>query len=212
VTRTGRPPLADHHGTIAGYRTHGCKCDRCLAAHRRAVTDWRIRSRADQRRDGKDRPTIRQSIPAPPIAAHIAELRASGWTLAAIAAESGVSAAAVSRIARGDRERVWRRIGEALLAVAPLPDLGDYADPVVVDRLIAGGDWKALNATRAERITAAERLWWHWRPIRERQHADGTAPQWLDGPSLTDIERRFSLRAGRDFRRTPDEQPTRGAA
>jgi transcriptional regulator with XRE-family HTH domain len=92
------------------------------------------------------------------------------------------------------------------------PGEGPDLDEIAVERLIAGDDWRAIGATRAERITAAERLWWHWRPIRERQHADGTAPHWLDGPSLTDIERRFSLRAGRDFRRTPDEQPTRGAA
>jgi len=201
MTRTGRPRLDNHHGTIAGYRTYGCKCDDCRAAHRRAVTDWRIRSRASARKATKDQPAIRQTIPAPPVADHLAELRATGWTWAAIARDTGIGEATIARIANGDRQRVLRRVGTALLAVAPLPDLTDYIDPVTVDRLVHGGDWQALNASRAERIAAAEAAWALWGPIRRAEGAAGIAEQAKSGESLTGIERRLGLRAGRDFNR-----------
>lgn len=151
----GRPRLADYHGTTTGYRNRGCKCDRCLAAHRRAVTDWRIRSRAHQTKVDKDKPVIRQTVPAQPVVDHIAALRATGWTLEAIADESGVSSAAVARIARGERQRVRNATAAAVLAVQPLEPV--TVDEVVVDRFIAGdGSWRDL--TRDERIEAARRM------------------------------------------------------
>lgn len=197
---TGRPPLADYHGRTIGYRRYGCKCDACLAAHRRAVTSWRIRSRAEQGGRAKDVPVVPQSVPADVVAAHIEALRAGGETLRAIAALAGVSPAAVARIARGDRERVRRSTAECILAVDPLPD-DDAPDPVVVDRLVAGADWKAIGATRVERIAAAEKSWAYWGPIRRAEKAQGTSDQWLPGESLTAIERRLGLRSGRDFGR-----------
>lgn len=33
------------HGTPSGYKAHGCRCDRCEAAHARDVTAWRARRR-----------------------------------------------------------------------------------------------------------------------------------------------------------------------
>jgi lambda repressor-like predicted transcriptional regulator len=67
-------------------------------------------------------------------------------------------------------------------------DLGsdeDVAQPdeVVVDRLLSGADWRAIGATRAERIAAAERM-----------------------DVLVEAGRHLGLRAGRDFtprRRSP---------
>ncbi len=41
---------------------------------------------------------------------------------------------------------------------SPGEEHDDEIDPVVVERLVDGADWKALNASRAERLAAAERL------------------------------------------------------
>ncbi len=49
-------------------------------------------------------------------------------------------------------------------------------DEVVVERLVAGADWRKIGATRAERIAAAERM-----------------------EVLVEAERHLGLRAGRDF-------------
>jgi len=57
---------------------------------------------------------------------------------------------------------------------APVPD--NDVDQVVVERLVQGADWRALHATRAERVAAA-----------------------LQMPSLAQAERHLGLRAGRDF-------------
>ena len=61
-----------------------------------------------------------------------------------------------------------------------VPDLGDQepsdVDPVVVERLLDGTPWRAIGATRAERIAAAERM-----------------------PDPGYADQRLGLRPGRDF-------------
>lgn len=197
-----------NHGTYSAYRKGGCRCDDCRAANIRHNKRYRLITGAD--RNGV--PVRPISVPGHIVREHLARLRDSGWTDTALAAETGIGRNRIGDIRRGYKaSRFTPGVATRILAVEPLPDLADYADPVAVDRLASdGADWQTIGATRAERIAAAERLWWYWRPIRERQAAAGTAPQYLDGPSLTDIERRFSLRAGRDFRRTPDETAPRG--
>jgi len=54
----------------------------------------------------------------------------------------------------------------------------DDVDPVVVERLVAGEDWRRVGATRAERVAAAQLM-----------------------PSINEAERRLGLRHGRDFTR-----------
>ena len=44
----GRPPLANHHGTVGGYRNHGCRCPDCKAARAQASRRYRWRSRSDR--------------------------------------------------------------------------------------------------------------------------------------------------------------------
>jgi hypothetical protein len=94
-----------------------------------------------------------------------------------------------------------RDIAAAILGIAPLDTDADYVDHVKVDRLIAGADWRDLRATRAERIAASERAWATWGPARRAAKAQGTGDQFLPGESLTSLEDRLGLRAGRDFSR-----------
>jgi DNA-binding CsgD family transcriptional regulator len=65
---------------------------------------------------------------------------------------------------------------------SPGEDDDDMPDPVVVERLASGADWKALGANRAERLDAAALM------LRR-------------GIPAAEIERHLSLRGGRDFGR-----------
>jgi plasmid maintenance system antidote protein VapI len=173
-------------------------------------------------------PNRNRLIPATGTARRLTALRAMGWPIDHLAHRLGTTIQNVNAIERR-RKRVTTRTAAAIAelydeiamrpgpsaraakrartlgAVVPLgwdddtiDDPGAWAfdgldsapddtliDDVVVDRLVAGGDWQALGANRAERITAAERA------ARA-------------GESLHAIERRLSLRAGRDFNRKAD--------
>lgn len=212
-----RHPRGDNvnHGTTTGYKTHGCRCEPCRRAATRSTKRWRMRTGADLKTSV---PAIPDLIDVTPVREHVEQLVATGWLKRDIAGEVGLTGAALYealyKVRRGGGvKRINRRTAAAILALEPLTPLpANYIDHVIVDRLIAGADWRTIGANRAERITAAETLWHHWQPIRERQAANHYGSQQIDGPSLADIERRFSLRAGRDFRRHPNETPTRGAA
>ena len=205
------------HGTATAARAN-CTCDTCRHYRTRMKKLWRVRTQAPTGGPDKDKPRRPANIPIAPVHAHIDRLLASGWTLRQIAAETGRTQQALWNVLRrptrngAPKTRIRRDTAAQLLALEPLPRLDDYTDPVVVDRLIAGADWQTIGATRAERIAAAERLAWYWTPIRARQRAEGMAEQACDGESLTSIERRFGLRAGRDFRKAPDAVAQRGAA
>jgi hypothetical protein len=137
-------------------------------------------------------------IDAAPIAAHIETLLASGYTLAEIQREAAVSNAHATKIRRGYVKRVHRDIAARILAVEPIPEGDpDYVDHVVVDRLLHPlASWRDVGATRAERIAAAEIL--AARIARVETGVNGHAQPW---ETLSSIEARLGLRAGRDFDR-----------
>lgn len=195
------------HGTTTAYTTHACRCDDCRRANMRAKKSWRIRTRAlngDIARDPINVPVERARQ-------HVAALIASGWTRSQIARETGRSIQALYNLLdrpRGTGPKTIRRDIEAeLLAIQPLPDLDDYIDPVLVDRLAWGlVDWRTMNPQPSPRVraAAADLAWARWAPIRRAEAAWGIAEQDKSGESLTSIERRLGLRAGRDFNRKAD--------
>lgn len=186
------------HGTVSGYRNHGCGCEPCRAAHRRAVKAWRVRSRADH----NGVPSIRTTVDAAPVVAHLQRLAASGYTLREVSRETGVHRATVQRIAAGHRNRVHASVAVQLLALGPLPQAANLIDSVVVDRLIdAFPDriWDSMGATRLERIAAAELLDARGRSLRPHLKGRGFGDQQVLAPARNEIERCLSLRCGRDF-------------
>ena len=134
------------HGTVSGYCHFGCRCDDC----RRAAIQRQERYRYRVMRFGPDR------VPAEPVLDHIERLHESGWRYAHIADEIGMDRMNFRRLRVNRRPLVTRRIADAVLALAPLEPVD--VDPIVVDRLVAGADWRAIGATMAERLEAASRL------------------------------------------------------
>jgi hypothetical protein len=148
--RTGRPPLIDWHGTQSGYKSRGCKCPACREAHAASVRRYRARSRLGTRRT---------TVDATPVRAHILKLRDEGMTFVAIAREAAISTAAVRRIAIGDRERVWAKTAVLVLAIPLAPADPGLIDDEVVRRLRRDPEsWRAIGATREERIEAGRTL------------------------------------------------------
>jgi hypothetical protein len=160
---------------------------------------YRVAAGLRKNPDGSHYFVRRLAVSAEPIRAHLADLLENGWTVRAITAELGLHRETVPKIIQGARSTVRSATAAALLSLEPLDPVD--LDPVVVDRLVAGADWRTLGATRAERIAAAEKAWAMWGPIRRAQKGQGTPDQNLPGESLTAIEDRLGLRAGRDFRR-----------
>lgn len=160
------------HGTRARY-LRGCRCEPCGDAHRRYTKAYKHRTKAHPLTGV---PAIPTRVDVQPIRAHIDALLASGWTKAQIQREAGLTSSHVSHISLGHYPTTNRRIAARILALEPLRPVD--VDPVVVERLLASPDviWRTIGATRPERIAAAELL-----------------------PSRSDAERRFGLRAGRDF-------------
>lgn len=158
-----------NHGRATTYR-RGCRCEDCTRAMMRDRKSHRLRTGTT------DGPTVNPvMIDAAPVAAHIRTLVASGWPWRHLAAEVGWSNhGRLSLIAQGKTRRVYRTTAARILAVQPLEPI--TFDPVVVERLVDGADWRRIGATRAERIAAAELM-----------------------PTKADAERRLGLRAGRDF-------------
>ena len=162
-----------NHGTTTAYK-QGCRCDDCRRAASRYRKMYRYRA-GEEKRDGVLHYPRPQTVPIDRVVAHLAALTASGWRMTDIAAEAEVGRNYLWNIRAGKLIKRVRLDTEArILAVQPLEPVD--LDPVVVDRLIAGADWRSIGATRTERIAAAERL-----------------------PSKADAERRFGLRQGRDF-------------
>lgn len=196
-----------NHGVAAYNR--GCRCPECREASRIRVADYAKRVYLNRGPLRVDATGTRRRIQA---------LAAIGWTFSEQARRAGVSVQALHRYTRTEtttpvvRDRVHRLYDELSGTPGPskyarttaarhgwarpidwdddaLDDPGSAPwtttfdtevdlDPVVVDRLLAGTDWRAIGATRAERIAAAERT-----------------------PVVAEAERRYGLRAGRDFRR-----------
>lgn len=91
------------HGTRTGYSLHGCKCDRCLAAH------------AAYNREYKQ--GVRRWTDAAPAGAHINALRAEGWTLAALARHTGYHVQTLRNIALGKTRRTQKATVEDILSI-----------------------------------------------------------------------------------------------
>lgn len=143
------------HGTYVAYAKHRCRCRDCADAYYRHAKDYRIRADYDQRKGGA---RILQRIDATACIEHLDRLLASGLTRPEVADLAGLPYQTIAHVHGHRPARVHRRTAAAILAVEPLPDLSDYVDPVVVDRLAAGGDWRTVGASKAERLAAADRL------------------------------------------------------
>jgi lambda repressor-like predicted transcriptional regulator len=146
------------HGTRARY-LRGCRCDHCRDANRRWSKAYKHRTKADPH-DGIPRFPIRTDTA--PIADHIDALIASGWTLPALSIDTGLAYTTVRNIAQRRYPKCRKDHAATLLDVAPLPDLGDYIDPVVVERLLNG---IPTVSTRSERLAAVRAAYgrdgWH---------------------------------------------------
>jgi len=91
------------HGTRTGYGYHGCKCDRCKAAH------------AQYNREYKE--GLRRWTDATPAGDHINALRAEGWTLAGLARHTGYHVQTLRNIAMGKTRRTHPSTVEDILSV-----------------------------------------------------------------------------------------------
>jgi transcriptional regulator with XRE-family HTH domain len=186
-----------NHGTTTAYK-HGCRCDECAVEHYRYRKAYALRAR-ERKIAGRAVITAPQTVPAADVIRHLWALVDSGWTMTQIAAELGMGRNHLWNIRAGKFARLRPATAARVLSLAPLEPVD--LDPVVVDRLIAGADWRALGATRAERVAAAERAWSMYGPQRRAAKEQGTSDQALPGESLTSLEDRLGLRAGRDFSR-----------
>lgn len=126
-----------------------CKCPTDLRLRR--LRDNRYRSRTKADRQGK--PTLYALVDASRAREHYHALRASGWTHLGIAEAIGVSPRSLRFHIVPERERIHRERAMAILSLAPMVEV---VDPVVVERLVAGGP--AKGASRAERVAAWEAL------------------------------------------------------
>lgn len=137
-------------GSRARY-LRGCRCEPCRDAHRRYSKAYKHRTKADP---NTGVPAAPMRLDATPVREHVRALLASGWTKAAIQREAGLATSHCSHLLSGQYRTVHRRVAARLLDLEPLRPV--ELDPVVVERLVAGGDWRALSATRAERLAAYE--------------------------------------------------------
>lgn len=143
------------HGTLTAYKNRGCRCDDCRRAAVRNVKQWRSRTQADLK---SGVPAIPDLIDITPARAHYWRLRDSGWTVADIAGEVGLSSAHLSWLMgpANTRPRMLRSRASAILDLEPLTPVD--IDPVVVDRLIEADDWRGIPRTAAERDAAIRAL------------------------------------------------------
>lgn len=101
------------HGTAAWYQ--GCRCPICMSAYRAKVNAAYRRTLID--RAALYGPSPKRFVSVKPVRARIAELRAAGWTLRAIAKAAGVHEESVRAIATGEGRRCRAYMAEAILGV-----------------------------------------------------------------------------------------------
>lgn len=138
--------ILDHtHGVVSARCAH----PDCQTAWRRYSKRWRY-----ERSHGLLRLTDTE-----PVAEHIAVLRANGWSLRAIAGESGCTTSVVSRIARGEQARIRRQSAASILAL----------DPATLPTTSHESGAPFVNKTGAcRRIRALIAIGWPHRILRER--------------------------------------------
>ena len=130
LSHDGRQMVYDH-GQNAAYALDRCRCEPCRKANRDAARD-------------RARQIAPAYVDAAPARAHVRFLQANGLGLKTIAARSGVSNGALTKLIYGVQgrppsKRITQRNLERLLAVSP----ADAADCDYVD---AGPTWQRINA------------------------------------------------------------------
>jgi hypothetical protein len=98
------------HGTTACYAQR-CRCQLCRRAARAAE---RLRRAELALLDGRE-PRYRCS--AAPLRRHVAALRASGWSTAAVARAAGLNVLALQRLVADPRRRTFSDVVARVLAV-----------------------------------------------------------------------------------------------
>ena len=130
VSHDGRQMVYDH-GQNAAYALDRCRCEPCRRSNREAARD-------------RARQIAPAYVDAAPARAHVRFLQANGLGLKTIAARSGVSHGALTKLIYGvngrtPSKRITPRNLERLLAVSP----ADAADCDYVD---AAPTWQRINA------------------------------------------------------------------
>lgn len=139
----------------------GCQDPACVAANREYVREWyRTRRRPDSA-------ALRARVPAGPVRRHLQELLAAGDTLQAVARQTGVSQATLSRIARGVFVTVHRRTRSAIAAYHPATLLA-FVKPFV--ELADDADWGDLGALVADLAAVIEDRQAPWRARAACRH------------------------------------------
>lgn len=182
-----------NHGAPSAYNS-GCRCEQCRAWKSRHCKTYRVATTRGRQR------VVSLLLDATQVREHLAALRESGWTGAALSRETGVSQSAISELATG-RNRLVRAATARILLDVPMLEPVDI-DDVVVQRLVEAYPstvWRDLGANRAERITAAEILDARGRGLRVHLAGRGFGDQQTNVPSRSEIERCLGLRNGRDF-------------
>ena len=136
------------HGSYAKYVLEKCRCEECTGANRAYE---RRRARARSRPDEVWLPYV----PAAPARRHLEKLRKAGVGLRTIAALSGVSHGALSKIVYGDRKRgrePSRRIRPETLAAILAVDVEVARG---AQRVPAGPTWARLDELVAAGYTKA---------------------------------------------------------
>ncbi|TYB69675.1 hypothetical protein FXF51_05810 [Nonomuraea sp. PA05] len=115
--------MAEHpHGSAHRYRSGGCRCPRCTAAHARAQNVYRLAVKTGDHRPDAEAEKVRR---------HVQTLRDAGMSLRQIAIAAGVSKGVVDALIYGVPSQGRRRSSrirpanaDKLLAVQPRQQAG----------------------------------------------------------------------------------------
>lgn len=125
--------MSARHGTPAGYKYDGCRCEPCIEAKRRY-----------QRRSTKMlRQGVRRYIAADEVRDHILELRAAGITYEQIHAATGYAQSGLVEIVKGRYRRIHIRNAQSILRLTPTRAAAAHH---MVDATGATRRLRALNA------------------------------------------------------------------
>lgn len=139
------------HGTTRGYRTEGCRCDDCTAAHTLADKKWRL----DVARNGP------RMVDAEPVARHAAH-KAEQWGVCVptVLEAAGMSRSAAHSVATGQTGITSRQVARTVTALT-LDDLPDTAQipagraKQARDRAVATTGWTYQELADASGVSRA---------------------------------------------------------